>query len=170
MTVPMRLLLDCEFLRICYRKTEMLKNIEDTSQEKMILKEDGNDGFMSIRDVSALTGVPPHTLRFWEKEMPNILRPQRTSGGQRRYDSEMAERIKTIKRLSDEKRYSLATIRAYLSAGERLSQSRPSPGNNIHAERAIQLIIDEITDVLKEKLLSLLKVDASEDGENIEKR
>jgi DNA-binding transcriptional MerR regulator len=132
----------------------MNEKTHSDSREK--LPSAGNESFMSIREVSALTGVPPHTLRFWEKEMPHILCPARTRGGQRRYDSEMAERISTIKRLSDEKRYSLATIREYLAAKQKLSGSQIVPDNNIHAERAIQLIVDEIADVLKERLLSLL--------------
>jgi DNA-binding transcriptional MerR regulator len=137
----------------------MTENTEDNFPEKMASDENGNGKLMSIREVSARTGVPPHTLRFWEKEMPNILCPKRTSGGQRRYDSEMTERVRMIKRLSDEKRYSLATIREYLGAEERLSQCRPSSHNRVHAERVVELIVDEITGFLKERLLQLLDTD-----------
>jgi len=132
----------------------MRENIENDISKNV--KPGGNGRLMSIREVSALTDVPPHTIRFWEKEMPNILCPERTSGGQRRYDREMAERIRMIKRLSDEKRYSLATIREYLGATEGFSRFQSDSQGNVRAEHAIQLIVDEITDVLKERLRNLL--------------
>ena len=137
------------------RNTEMCEKSESNISQKA--KTDGNGRLMSIREVSALTDVPPHTIRFWEKEMPNILCPARTPGGQRRYDAEMAERIRMIKRLSNEKRYSLATIREYLSATEGFSRIQSDAQGNAQAEHAIQLIVDEITEVLKERLMGLLR-------------
>jgi len=133
----------------------MLEKIEkDISKEDV--KPDGNGRLMSIREVSALTDVPPHTIRFWEKEMPNILRPERTSGGQRRYDAKMAERIRMIKRLSEEKRHSLATIREYLSATEGFARFQTDLPGGAGVEHAIQFILDEVTDVLRERLRNLL--------------
>jgi len=35
---------------------------------------------MTIRQVSEATGIPSHTLRFWEKEFVGILEPARTEG------------------------------------------------------------------------------------------
>ena len=133
----------------------MLEKIEEHSLRNA--DSGGNGRLMSIREVSALTDVPPHTIRFWEKEMPNILCPERTPGGQRRYDVEMADRIRMIKRLSDEKRYSLATIREYLSVTEGFSRFQSDSQGDVRAEHAIQLIVDEITTVLKERLRNLLK-------------
>jgi len=118
--------------------------------------ESENGRLLSIREVSALTGVPPHTLRFWEKQMPDILRPERTPGGQRRYNPQMTERVRMIKRLADEKRHSLAAIREQLGAAQDIAKHRPSIGNRMSAERAVDLIIDEITYLLKEKLLDIL--------------
>ncbi len=39
---------------------------------------------LTIKEVSELTSIPTHTLRFWEKEFDSILVPLRTPGGQRR--------------------------------------------------------------------------------------
>lgn len=125
--------------------------------QKTASGKSGNGRLMSIREVSALTGVPPHTLRFWEKQMPDILRPDRTPGGQRRYDAEMTERVRIIKRLSGEKRYSLAAIREHLTASQELARHRPGIGRRTTAERAVELIIDEVADLLKERLLDLLE-------------
>ena len=136
-------------------ETQMPENAE-----KMAPENDGNmrTRLMSIREVSALTGVPPHTLRFWEKEMPDVLRPWRTPGGQRRYDAEMAERVRMIKRLSDEKRYSLVAIREQLGAIEGFSESRSETRKRIRTERAVELVVDEIANLLKERLLHVLEV------------
>ncbi len=134
--------------------------------EKMAPGNDENrtTRLMSIREVSALTGVPPHTLRFWEKEMPDILSPRRTPGGQRRYDAEMAERVHMIKRLSDEKRHSLVAIREQLGTIKNFSKSGANIRKRIRTERAVELLVDEIANLLKERLLHVLEV--AEPGEH----
>jgi len=50
----------------------------------------------SIGQVHAITGIPKPTIRFWEKEFDEYLRPARTSGNQRRYDEEMISRLEKI--------------------------------------------------------------------------
>ena len=40
--------------------------------------------YYSIREVSEITGVEAHVLRFWEKEFP-MLRPRRSRSGNRTY-------------------------------------------------------------------------------------
>lgn len=56
---------------------------------------------LSIKQVCDLTGLPSSTLRFWEKEFVGLLAPQRTNGGQRRYNGEALVLIKEIKKLRD---------------------------------------------------------------------
>jgi len=137
-------------------QTDMTGNAEKKTAEKKTIEDNGeNRRLMSIREVSALTGVPPHTLRFWEKQMPDALRPERTHGGQRRYSPEMAERVRTIKRLSDEKRFSLAAIRDLLSVASGIAEPMGDPTHRIRAERAVDLIVDEVASLLKRKLLDL---------------
>jgi DNA-binding transcriptional MerR regulator len=50
----------------------------------------------SIGQVHAITGIPKPTIRFWEKEFNHYLKPQRTTGNQRRYDEEMIARLEKI--------------------------------------------------------------------------
>jgi DNA-binding transcriptional MerR regulator len=132
--------------------TMSLRAIENPEGAK-----EGNGTLMSIREMSALTGVPPHTLRFWEKKMPDVLSPERTPGGQRRYSPEMVERVKAIRRLTEEKRYSLAAIRNHLSAASEFAGQAHTGGSHTGREQAIDLIVNEIARLLKEKLLHLLK-------------
>ncbi len=116
-----------------------------------------NGRLLSIREISALTGVPPHTLRFWEKQMPDVLLPLRTPGGQRRYDAEMTDRVRMIKLLANEKRYSLAAIRERLSVAQERAEHRPGNDNRLGAEQAVESFIDDITGLLKERLLDFLE-------------
>lgn len=121
----------------------------------------GNGRLMSIREVSRLTGVPPHTLRFWEKEMPEVLHPARTPGGQRRYDSQTIERINIIKGLSEGKRLSLAAIRQRLGKAGSDPALQPNISRHERAERTVEMIVDEFADLLKDRLLRFLTDSAS---------
>lgn len=118
--------------------------------------KNGDGRLMSIREVSLLTGVPPHTLRFWEKEMPDILQPERTQGGQRRYDTDMAERVRMIKELSQEGKCSLGRIR------QTLGNSRPRESEmgirlDTQSQQLIEHLVDEIAELLKSRLLHVLQ-------------
>ena len=61
--------------------------------------ESVNQNLYSISQVNALTGVPKPTLRFWEKEFKEFLEPQRTSGNQRRFNSDDVEKVKQLNHL-----------------------------------------------------------------------
>lgn len=60
--------------------------------------------FYSIQEVSEYTGVPPYTIRYWEKKY-NLIRPEKDSRGRRRYRNTDLELIKKIKELIYEKKY-----------------------------------------------------------------
>jgi DNA-binding transcriptional MerR regulator len=77
----------------------------------MIIKKD----WLTIGEVSELTGVPIHTLRYWESEFDGYFSPLRTSGRQRRYDEESVGRVLEIKTLLKEEKYSIAGARQVLS-------------------------------------------------------
>ncbi len=54
--------------------------------------------YFRIGEVSKLTGIPIHRLRYWEKKIP-ALRPRRTQGGHRLYTYEQVERFRQVARL-----------------------------------------------------------------------
>lgn len=68
----------------------------------------------SISEVSKITNVKPHILRYWETEF-NILRPLRIKGGQRRYTVKDIEIIKQISYLLYVKGYRLAGAKKWLN-------------------------------------------------------
>ncbi len=76
------------------------------------------NSLLKIGQVSHLVDVPIYTLRYWEREFPEILIPLRTPGGQRRYNQESLQVIYRIKELLREKMYSLAGARRILGEGK----------------------------------------------------
>jgi UDP-N-acetylglucosamine 4,6-dehydratase len=73
-----------------------------------------NSTSATIKQASYITGVPLHTIRFWEKEFKGFLRPLRTNGGQRRFDETSIKDLLTLKELIYVKGFSLPGARAHL--------------------------------------------------------
>lgn len=71
--------------------------------------------YYSISEVSTLTGVEISTLRFWEKEIPQ-LDPPRTKGNTRRYRQEDIDMVSQIKYLTETCLYSLEGVRKILAS------------------------------------------------------
>ncbi len=59
-------------------------------------------GFYTIKEASDLTRLPSSTLRFWEKEFPELVTPVRTNGGQRRYPRNVIDVLHKIKKMREE--------------------------------------------------------------------
>jgi DNA-binding transcriptional MerR regulator len=89
----------------------------------MIIKKD----WLTIGEVSDLTGVPIHTLRYWEAEFNGYFSPLRTSGRQRRYNENAVERVQQIKTLLKEEKYSIAGARQVLLRKVGLEEGIMSP-------------------------------------------
>lgn len=71
---------------------------------------------LSIGEVAQVTGIPVHTIRFWESEFERFISPARTTGRQRRYTETEVFRILEIKKLLKEDKYSIAGAKQVLSA------------------------------------------------------
>lgn len=69
---------------------------------------------VSISVASRITGVEVHTLRYWEREFADALRPARTEGGQRRYRPEDIQTVFVLKRLLRDEMFSIAGARKHL--------------------------------------------------------
>jgi MerR family transcriptional regulator, redox-sensitive transcriptional activator SoxR len=67
---------------------------------------------LTVGELAARSGVPPSTLRFYERE--GLIRSRRTTGNQRRYAREMLRRVAFV-RTSQRVGISLATIREALN-------------------------------------------------------
>ena len=72
-----------------------------------------NKKYLTIGEVSNITNVPTHTLRYWESEF-KLLRPMRRESGQRRYTNNDIHTIEKIKTLLYEKKYSISGAKRQL--------------------------------------------------------
>ncbi|MFH0765749.1 MAG: MerR family transcriptional regulator [Calditrichota bacterium] len=90
--------------------------------------------YYSISEVSAITGVEPHVLRYWETEFRE-LSPRKHRGGKRLYretDIRLALRIKTL--LYDE-RFTLEGARKKLRENGAGENERNSPALDVETQR-----------------------------------
>ena len=70
--------------------------------------------YFKISEVSQISGLPSHVLRFWESEFKKI-KPRRTASGQRSYTRKDIEKILEIKHLLHDKKFTLEGARKYLN-------------------------------------------------------
>ena len=69
---------------------------------------------LSIDQVSQITGVKKTTLRYWEKEFSDYLKPERTETQRRQYSLEEVEKVAVLKQLIEEEKYKSAGVRLKL--------------------------------------------------------
>lgn len=69
--------------------------------------------YYSIGEVSQLTEIEPHTLRYWETVFPNLA-PSKNRAGNRIYREKDVQFIRLIKYLLYEKRYTIEGARKKL--------------------------------------------------------
>lgn len=70
--------------------------------------------YFKIGEVSEITELPSHVLRFWETEFAKI-NPRRTPSGQRLYRPRDVERILEIKYLLYERKFTIEGARKHLN-------------------------------------------------------
>lgn len=116
----------------------------------------------SIREVSELTDVPAHTLRFWERTLAPVLEPYRTPGGQRRYDDEHLAIIREVRRRVNEEHQSLAAIRHGFLRARRATGAGRALSERLLADPTVQQALDDVAEALKIRVLHLLDAQAAE--------
>jgi DNA-binding transcriptional MerR regulator len=89
--------------------------------------------FYTIGEVSRLTGVKAHVLRYWE-DQGKLLKPGRRRSRHRMYRPADIQLIFEIKRLREEEKLSLAAMRRQMHhkpEQHRLLPSRPLPASPV---------------------------------------
>ncbi|MDR2353922.1 MAG: MerR family transcriptional regulator [Deltaproteobacteria bacterium] len=83
---------------------------------------------LSIDQVSQMTGVKKTTLRYWEKEFSEYLKPIRSDTKRRQYSLEEVEKVSVLKQLIEEEKYKSAGVRLKLgiSHSYALGDTKPS--------------------------------------------
>jgi len=105
--------------------------------------------YFTIREVHRVTGVKPHTLRYWESEF-KLLRPARRESGQRRYIQRDIDTIVKIKKLLHQQRYSIEGAKMKLREEKHVDAVQPELFQN--ESLAVSLIKE-----IKKELLALMK-------------
>ncbi|MEW6094979.1 MAG: MerR family transcriptional regulator [bacterium] len=98
--------------------------------------------FFSIGEVSQLTGIKQYILRYWESEF-NLLSPEKTNTGQRRYRKRDIELILKIKDLLYKEGYTIAGAKRQLRKKELKEEGK---------------LIEIEKDYLKKELMDMLKI------------
>lgn len=81
--------------------------------------------YYKIKEVSELVGVPQSTLRFWEKEFPNHIKPMRSSHNLRYYRPQDIETVRLIHYLIKEKGLKIDAARTYLHNNPKNISNQP---------------------------------------------
>ena len=115
--------------------------------------------YYSISEVSELTGVEPHVLRFWEKEF-STLRPRRGRSGNRTYKDRDIEIVKEIRVLLWDEKYTIQ------GAGERLRQKKEDASTDTAPQKELPLTFTN-EKVLAELRESLVELKALVNGEGV---
>ena len=74
--------------------------------------------FVPINDVAKRLDIPAHTLRYWEKQFSNVIKPTTGMGGRRYYRPEVVEKIATIKSLLYDRGMTIAGVKKMVHNGE----------------------------------------------------
>lgn len=81
---------------------------------------------LNIDQVAQITGVKKTTLRYWEKEFSDYLKPERTETQRRQYSLEEVEKVAVLKQLIEEEKYKSAGVRLKLGLGASQPANRPA--------------------------------------------
>ncbi len=82
--------------------------------------------YYRIGEVSEITGLESHVLRFWETEFRGIS-PKRTPSGQRLYRKKDVELILTIRDLLHRDRFTIQGAKKHLAEGGQGRKTRRDP-------------------------------------------
>ena len=101
--------------------------------------------FFRIGEVSKITGLKPHVLRYWETEF-KMIRPLKTRSQQRIYQKRDVELIIKIKRLLYDKKFTIEGARQIL---------KREIDNKRKEDKAPKSKLKETLDNLKEELTDI---------------
>ena len=74
--------------------------------------------FFTIGQVADKTGLPAHTLRYWEQEFKN-LNPMKSRSGRRRYSEEDVKLVRKIQNLLHSQGYTIKGAREILEGNQK---------------------------------------------------
>jgi DNA-binding transcriptional MerR regulator len=116
-----------------------------------LIESKKDEPLISIRDAAKIIGVPPHTIRYWEKEFSDFLVAPRTLGKQRRYGDQQLHKLRTIFRMLKEEGYSIAGAKRALAKQNQAANIGPASNPSLAS----------LSSEMAEKILALVKNELS---------
>jgi DNA-binding transcriptional MerR regulator len=106
-----------------------------------------NKFFFRIGEVSKLTGVEPHVLRYWETEFKS-LRPKKNKAGQRVYKKKDVLLILQIKELLYKQKYTIAGAKKRIESEQELTELTDSHPGIKETLRDVKAELKEVLEML----------------------
>ncbi len=103
--------------------------------------------YYAIGEVSTLTGLKPHVLRYWETQF-DMISPNKNRGGSRVYRMRDIETILLVKHLLYEKRFTVEGAKRELK--ELRKGGRAAEAAKLHTDPAVLASIKEELTALRE--------------------
>ena len=107
--------------------------------------------YYSIGEVSELTSVEPHVLRYWETIFKELT-PRKNKAGNRTYREKDITLILKLKELIQDKKYSTAGAQRILESesetGESISSSQKLPFETLKDLKEIRLFLTNLAEKL----------------------
>lgn len=103
--------------------------------------------YFRIGEVSRVSGVKPHVLRYWETEFSAIT-PRKSGRGHRLYRRKDVELILEIKRLLYEERFTIEGARKLLGRRSRRAPAKATQGGLFSSSSALEKIRAELKAIL----------------------
>jgi DNA-binding transcriptional MerR regulator len=103
--------------------------------------------FYTIGEVSRITGVKTHVLRYWETQ-GKLLKPTRRGSRHRLYRPADIQLIFEIKRLREEEKLSLAAMRRQMNHKPEQHRLAPQPQSPAHLDHQVVTLLKTIRNEL----------------------
>ncbi len=110
--------------------------------------------YYSITEVSELTGVKPHVLRYWETEF-KALKPKKNRAGNRTYRSSDIKLVLLIKKLLYEEGFTIAGAKKKLVGSKSAADKVKVPAPRGKRARIIQGLKKDLLEM--QKILDSIK-------------
>jgi DNA-binding transcriptional MerR regulator len=113
-----------------------------------LAEEEKGRTYHSISEVSAIGGVEPHVLRYWETQF-KMLRPKKNRAGNRMYRTKDIALVMSIKKMLYEQGFTISGARKKLLEDRRTSSgSSKSTGEKEGATQFLMEVKKELEDIL----------------------
>jgi DNA-binding transcriptional MerR regulator len=106
-----------------------------------------NKFFFRIGEVSKLTGVEPHVLRYWETEFKS-LRPKKNKAGQRVYKKKDVLLVLSIKELLYKQKYTIAGAKKRIDAEHDMTELTAAHPNLKDTLNEVQEELKKVLEIL----------------------